>query len=90
MVALGAHPIVTVIILFIVFFAIFFLLIYGLLQLLERRKVSKTSNMVDHSNRQGEIPTYTKSKICPRCGTSMPGVASYCPECGAPQIATQR
>lgn len=79
----GAHPLITIIVLFIVFFAIFFLLIYGILQFAERRKTGKR----EASN--GEIPTYAQYKTCPRCGVTMPGVASFCPECGTQQIAAQ-
>jgi len=84
MTAVSAHPVIAVILLFIVFFAIFFLLIYGTLQYFERRK-SKTQRR--QSIPAGGIASRLDYKTCPKCGTSMPGIASFCPECGSQQIA---
>jgi heme/copper-type cytochrome/quinol oxidase subunit 2 len=88
----GPHPVITIIVLFIVFFTVFFLLIYGSLRLVERRKSNEDEEDeveeedVGTASTKG-IPTYAKFKTCQKCGTTMPGVASFCPECGAPQIA---
>lgn len=86
MAAVGAHPIITIAVLFIVFFAIFFLIIYGLLQYLENRKASRTAIAVGRSS---EIPTFARYKTCPNCGTNMPGIAGFCPECGSAQLPPQ-
>jgi hypothetical protein len=83
--AVGAHPVITIVILFIVFFTIFFLMIYGILRYLDNRKSGQSMVTEDEMSTQREIPTYAKSKTCAVCGTSMPGIASFCPECGAPQ-----
>ena len=85
--AVGAHPIITIAVLFIVFFAIFFLVIYGLLQYFEQRKGGRAAVAVGQAN---EIPTFARYKTCSNCGTSMPGIASFCPECGAAQVPAQR
>jgi hypothetical protein len=84
MVALGNHPVITVIILFIVFFVIFFLLIFGILRAAESRK-SKTKYGEEEIEAGPKISANTDSKSCTQCGTSMPGIASFCPECGAAQ-----
>jgi hypothetical protein len=85
MAVVGAHPVITILVLFIVFFSIFFVLIYGLLRFLENRKSGDRVSERELRSQTG-IPTYAQRKACPQCGTSMPGVAMYCPECGAPQI----
>jgi len=85
MAVIGSHPVITLVILFIVFFSIFFLLIYGILRFLENRKSHGEKLSDEVLSSQKEIPTYVQSKSCPRCGTAMPGIASYCPECGAAQ-----
>jgi hypothetical protein len=83
--AVDAHPAITIIILFIVFFTIFFLMIYGILRYLDNRKSGEGRVTEEELSAQKEIPTYAKSKTCAVCGTSMPGIASFCPECGAAQ-----
>jgi len=82
-----AHPFITIVILFVVFFTIFFLLIYGILRYADKRKSGSEKVSDDEINSQKGIPTFPAFKRCGKCGTTMPGVASFCPECGAPQIA---
>ncbi len=81
------HPLIAITVLFVVFFAIFFLLIYGILRFVDRRKSEYVSDEEIESEK--EIPTYSQFKRCPKCGTTMHGIASFCPECGAPQIAAR-
>jgi rubrerythrin len=88
MATIGTHPAIAVIILFIVFFAIFFLLIYGILQYAESRRKKISESSLETSST--EIPTFAKFKTCSYCGTTMPGIASFCPECGSPQIPAQK
>lgn len=88
MAVIGTHPVIAVVVLFVVFFAIFFLLIYGILQYAESRKKGREVEETEEKN-PGQIPTFVKSKTCSYCGTTMPGIASFCPECGSPQIAAR-
>ncbi len=85
MAVVGSHPFLTIVILFVVFFTIFFLVIYGILRFAENRKSGQGRINDEELSSRTEIPTFVKSKNCPTCGTSMPGIASFCPECGAQQ-----
>jgi hypothetical protein len=85
MAVVGSHPFLTIVILFIIFFTIFFLVIYGILRFAENRKPVQRQVSEEELSSQREIPTYVKSKNCAACGTSMPGIASFCPECGTAQ-----
>jgi hypothetical protein len=87
--AVGTHPLITIIILFIVFFTIFFLLIYAALRYVDNRKEGKEKLSEEELTSQSEIPSYPKVKTCPNCGTMMPGIASFCPECGAQQVSAR-
>ncbi|MFI5421964.1 MAG: zinc-ribbon domain-containing protein [Nitrososphaerales archaeon] len=89
-----ADPIVAILLLFVVIFSVFFLVIYGVLTLVERRKQQKS---LPEEAEPGEAPRMDLSKqtafaqapstkLCSKCGTRIPRIADYCPECGTQQI----
>ena len=89
-----ADPLVAITILFVVLFSVFFVAIYGILNLVELRKrrtlmrmqtVPISSPGVDLSVET--LSSQTRSeKFCLKCGTMIPRIADYCPECGSQQI----
>jgi hypothetical protein len=88
------NPILAIVLLFVVVFAFFFILIYGILNLMEHRRARRKMMPRDAvpiapSNRslsreQGPVSDF--SKFCLKCGTKIPRIAEYCPECGSQQI----
>jgi len=88
------NPIIAIVLLFIVVFALFFVLIYGILNLLERRnahrsKMPKETVPILAPSLNLSAPqnsALSSSKYCLKCGTKIPRIADYCPECGNQQI----
>ncbi len=88
------EPLIAIAVLFAVLFAIFFLLIYAIMTFLENanKKKAQSKEAITLAVAGTEQPKggFSSEKICPRCGTKIPNIADYCPECGAQQIAGRR
>jgi hypothetical protein len=87
------NPIIAILLLFVVIFAFFFLIIYGILNLMERMKIqgSRQSETVPDVSRAADVSPQqplllNASKFCLKCGTQIPRIAEYCPECGTEQV----
>jgi hypothetical protein len=87
------NPIIAIVLLFIVVFAFFFLMIYGILSVVERRKASASmprqrvpSSAPSANLTTPRLSSSASTKFCLKCGTQIPRIADYCPECGTQQI----
>jgi zinc ribbon protein len=87
------NPIIAIALLFIVVFALFFVLIYGILNVMEHRNARR--NSMPKGTEPIAPPTMSSSqpvapasgsKFCLKCGTKIPRIAEFCPECGSRQI----
>ena len=67
------------VLLFLILFTILFFIIFGLMQLFQRRRGAPVNSQVALS---AESPQSPSTKFCTKCGTKIPGIADYCPECG--------
>jgi hypothetical protein len=90
----AVEPLLAIVVLFVVLFAIFFLLIFAIMTFLENANKKKAQSkeaiaLAVAAIEQPKGGLYSE-KTCSSCGTKIPNIADYCPECGAQQIAGRR
>ena len=88
-----AHPVIAIIVLFVIFFAIFFVLIFGILQYMERKRrlnnsaaAGEEASSISLGQVSQPVALGSDVKFCLSCGSKIPVIADYCPNCGAAQI----